>query len=86
MTSPLLVKEIIKFAQKSWAAHKAGQPAPSIGTGIGLAIALLAQQLLGSVCLHQSFYRGCTAGVVRSSLDIPFPHAICTCHMLLFSE
>jgi hypothetical protein len=31
MTSPLLVKEIIKFAQRSYAAYLAGTPAPSIG-------------------------------------------------------
>ena len=31
MTSPLLVKEIIKFAQRSYAAYAAGSPAPSIG-------------------------------------------------------
>lgn len=31
MTSPLLVKEIIKFAQRSYVAYMAGTPAPSIG-------------------------------------------------------
>lgn len=31
MTSPLLVKEIIKFAQSSYTAYLSGTPAPSIG-------------------------------------------------------
>jgi hypothetical protein len=31
MTSPLVVKEIIKFAQRSYAAYTAGNPPPSIG-------------------------------------------------------
>lgn len=70
MTSPLLVKEIILFAQRSFVAHRAGQPVPAIGVGVGLTFALLAQQLLGSVCLHQSFYRGSTTGVVSKPICI----------------
>ncbi|KAG9089780.1 hypothetical protein FS749_001062, partial [Ceratobasidium sp. UAMH 11750] len=31
--SPLLVKEIIKFGQRSYATHRAGEPSPHIGKG-----------------------------------------------------
>jgi hypothetical protein len=65
ITSPLLVKEIIRYAQESWAAYHSGVPAPSLGRGIGLAIALLIQQSASSLCLHHSFYRCATTGVVR---------------------
>jgi hypothetical protein len=64
MTSPLLVKEIIKFAQRSWAARRAGHPVPPIGEGIGLCFALFIQQTVGSWGLHHSFYRSSSTGVV----------------------
>ncbi|KIM34225.1 hypothetical protein M408DRAFT_303315 [Serendipita vermifera MAFF 305830] len=64
MTSPLLVKEIIKFAQRSYAAYLAGTEAPPIGVGVGLSFALFIQQTVGSWALHHSFYRGSTSGVL----------------------
>lgn len=67
ITSPLLVKEIIRFAQGSWAAYHSDIPAPSLGRGIGLAFALLIQQGAASLCLHHSFYRCAGTGVVRFS-------------------
>lgn len=65
ITSPLVVKEIIRYAQGSWTAYQSGQPVPSIGRGIGLAFALLVQQCVGSLCLHHSFYHCTTTGVVH---------------------
>ncbi len=65
ITSPLLVKEIIRYAQGSWAAYHSGVPTPSLGRGIGLALALLIQQGAASLCLHHSFYRCASTGVVR---------------------
>jgi hypothetical protein len=67
MTSPLLVKEIIKFAQKSYAAHLRGTEAPPLGIGVGLCFALLALQIFSSWGLHHSFYRGSTTGVVSNN-------------------
>lgn len=69
ITSPLVVKEIIRFAQGSWAAYHSGVPAPSLGRGIGLAFALLIQQGVASLCLHHSFYRCSSTGVVRFYLS-----------------
>ncbi|KAJ7116424.1 ABC transporter [Mycena epipterygia] len=69
ITSPLVVKAIINFATLSYNAHRTGGTAPPIGTGIGLAFALLAMQLIGSLCQHQFFYRAMSTGVlVRGGL------------------
>jgi len=65
ITSPLLVKEIIRYAQGSWSAYHSDLPTPSLGRGIGLAFALLVQQGAASLCLHHSFYRCTSTGVVR---------------------
>jgi hypothetical protein len=68
ITSPLLVKEIIRYAQVSWTAYHSGLPTPSLGRGVGLAFALLFQQMVASLCLHHSLYRCMSTGVVRFSL------------------
>ncbi|KAJ7650714.1 ABC transporter [Roridomyces roridus] len=69
ITSPLVVKAIIQFASTSYAAHQEGREAPPIGHGIGLAIALLLMQFIGSICTHQFFYRAMSTGVlVRGGL------------------
>ncbi|KAG9092782.1 hypothetical protein FRC06_011800 [Ceratobasidium sp. 370] len=62
--SPLLVKEIIKFGQLSYATHQAGEPSPHIGKGVGLAIGLFLLQLLSALCIHQGFYRSASTGVL----------------------
>lgn len=64
LTSPLLVKEIIKFAQRSYSAHLTGAKPPNIGQGIGICFALFIQQTISSWGLHHSFYRGSTTGVL----------------------
>ncbi|KAJ7678475.1 ABC transporter [Mycena rosella] len=69
ITSPLVVKAIISFATTSYTAHRTGGTAPPIGKGVGLAIALLLMQLIGSICQHQFFYRAMSTGVlVRGGL------------------
>ncbi|KAF7375201.1 Oligomycin resistance ATP-dependent permease YOR1 [Mycena sanguinolenta] len=69
ITSPLVVKAIIKFATTSYTAHLAGEKAPPIGHGVGLAIALLLMQLIGSLGVHHFFYRAMATGVlVRGGL------------------
>ncbi|KAJ7671586.1 ABC transporter [Mycena polygramma] len=69
ITSPLVVKAIINFATTSYVAHNSGGKPPPIGTGIGLAFALLAMQLIGSLGQHHFFYRAMSTGVlVRGGL------------------
>lgn len=64
--SPLIVKALINFSTDSYNAHLAGdsQNAPPVGKGIGLAFALLAIQVLSSVCTHHFFYRAMSTGVL----------------------
>ncbi|KAG9315244.1 hypothetical protein JVU11DRAFT_4378 [Chiua virens] len=64
VTSPLVVKAIITFATESYTAHLAGTPTPPIGTGIGLAFALLILQLISSWCTQHFFYRSMACGVL----------------------
>ncbi|KDR78881.1 hypothetical protein GALMADRAFT_244520 [Galerina marginata CBS 339.88] len=64
VTSPLVVKAIIKFATESYSGHMLHQPVPSIGKGIGLTFVLLAMQLVASLCTHHFFYRSMSTGVL----------------------
>ncbi|PFH53092.1 hypothetical protein AMATHDRAFT_73621 [Amanita thiersii Skay4041] len=65
VTSPLLVKAIIRFATESYAGHRFGtNPVPPIGKGIGLGFGLLALQLVASLCTHHFFYRSASTGVL----------------------
>ncbi|GJE96593.1 ABC transporter [Phanerochaete sordida] len=69
--TPLVVKALINFATNSYSAYKEGRTdeAPPIGTGIGLAFALLFMQLFSSLCQHHFFYRSTSTGVlVRGGL------------------
>ncbi|KAF8199630.1 ATP-binding cassette transporter YOR1 [Pholiota molesta] len=64
VTSPLVVKAIIKFATDSYVGHRLGTSVPPIGTGIGLTFALLVMQLIASLCTHHFFYRSTSTGVL----------------------
>ncbi|KAH7925483.1 ABC transporter [Leucogyrophana mollusca] len=64
ITSPLVVKAIINFATESYTNHFTGAPAPPVGTGIGLAFALLILQLVSSWGTHHFFYRSMSSGVL----------------------
>ncbi|KAF9484351.1 ABC transporter [Pholiota conissans] len=64
VTSPLVVKAIIKFATESYAGHRLGTPVPSIGEGVGLTFALLVMQIIASLCTHHFFYRSTSTGVL----------------------
>ncbi|TFK72957.1 ABC transporter [Pluteus cervinus] len=64
VTSPLLVKAIINFATASYVGHRTGGPIPPIGRGIGLTFALLALQIIASLCTHHFFYRATSTGVL----------------------
>ncbi|KAJ7841321.1 ABC transporter [Mycena olivaceomarginata] len=54
----------IRFATTSYTAHKSGGTPPPIGQGVGLAIGLLAMQLVGSLGQHHFFYRAMATGVL----------------------
>ena len=62
MTFTLVFQSLIKFATDSYVAHREGIQAPGIGKGIGLAIALVFLQLIGSLCQHHFFYRATSTG------------------------
>lgn len=60
----LLFQSLIKFATNSYIAHREGIRAPGVGKGIGLAIALVILQLIGSLCQNHFFYRATSTGVL----------------------
>ncbi|KAI5833117.1 hypothetical protein K523DRAFT_413569, partial [Schizophyllum commune Tattone D] len=66
VTSPLLVKAIIKFGTDSYAAHLRGDngAAPPIGQGVGLAVGLFLLQFVASLGTHHFFYRAASSGVL----------------------
>ncbi|KAH9013251.1 ABC transporter [Lactarius hengduanensis] len=69
VTSPLILKSLIKFATESYVAHREGLLAPGVGRGIALGIGLVILQLFGSLCQHHFFYRSASSGVlVRGGL------------------
>ena len=53
LMGPILVKSIINYGKAHAAAVAAGQPPPSIGPGVGMAIGLLCTTVTTSVCQHQ---------------------------------
>jgi hypothetical protein len=57
-------QSLINYTTTSYVAHREGIRAPGIGKGIGLAIALVFLQLIGSLCQHHFFYRGTSTGVL----------------------
>ncbi|KAF5342618.1 hypothetical protein D9611_001580 [Ephemerocybe angulata] len=65
VTSPLVVKAIIRFANESYFGHRTGSnDIPSIGVGIGLSICLLLMQVIATVCAHHFIYRAASTGVL----------------------
>lgn len=73
-TSPLVIKQIIRFGQARYAYHQdptgyvaaLGQP-PPIGHGIGYAFLLFIMQALTSLFTHQFFFRSMSVGVYSRS-------------------
>ncbi|KAM0786475.1 hypothetical protein ACM66B_001934 [Microbotryomycetes sp. NB124-2] len=66
VTSPLVVRELIHFVQRSYYASRgvAGYDMPHLGKGIGWAFALFCLQLVYSVCTAQTFSRGGAVGIL----------------------
>ena len=64
VTSTLVFQYLIEFATTSYVAHREDIRAPGIGRGIGLAIALVILQSIGSLCQNHFFYRATSSGVL----------------------
>lgn len=62
--SPLLVRAIIRFLQRSEDNRYAGLPEPSLGRGMGLAIGLATLLAFGVLANVHGFYRGYTSGIL----------------------
>lgn len=60
----LLFQKLVAFAEKSYAAHQAGEPVEPIGKGVGYAIGILILQLFSSVTISHFFYRSSLTGVL----------------------
>ncbi|PWN27227.1 hypothetical protein BDZ90DRAFT_232770 [Jaminaea rosea] len=76
VTSPLVVKQIIKFGQERYAAahmpaaayeQAFGGSPPPLGHGIGYAFLLFFMQWFASIFTHQFFYRAMSVGVYSRS-------------------
>lgn len=61
---PIILRQIIIFAQERSAATIAGTPVPNVGRGIGMAFGLFALTVTASVCTHQFFWRSMATGVL----------------------
>lgn len=63
VTSPLVMRVIIRQTQKAWAAKQAGAPLPPVGTAIGAAIGLFFMQVWVSYFQANTFSRSGQVGI-----------------------
>ncbi|KAG0703603.1 ABC transporter type 1, transmembrane domain-containing protein, partial [Suillus ampliporus] len=54
LMGPLVLRQIVVFAEERSAAIIAGTPVPNVGRGIAMAIGLFALTMIASVCTHQA--------------------------------
>ncbi|KAF9510627.1 hypothetical protein BS47DRAFT_1395826 [Hydnum rufescens UP504] len=66
IASPLVIKAIIKYVSECYEIRKLHPtaPTPSVGRGVGLAIALFLLQIIASQGLQHAFHRSLGAGVL----------------------
>ncbi|KAG1747098.1 ABC protein [Suillus paluster] len=64
LMSPIVLRQIIVFAEERSAAIIAGEPVPNVGRGVAMAFGLFALAVIASICTHQFFWRSMTAGVL----------------------
>lgn len=60
--SPFVLRYLINFSAKAYAAQHSGAAAPSIGHGIGLVIGVTVLQMIQSVCTNHFLFRGMMVG------------------------
>ncbi|EPQ67747.1 Bgt-4752 [Blumeria graminis f. sp. tritici] len=61
-TSPFILKYLIQFSQRTSDAQSNGNPAPSIGIGLGLVFGITLMQMVQSLQTNHFIYRGMTVG------------------------
>ncbi|KAG2138357.1 ABC protein [Suillus clintonianus] len=64
LMGPLVLRQIIVFAEERSAAIVAGKPVPNVGHGIAMALGLFALTVATSICNHQFFWRSMETGVL----------------------
>ncbi|KAF4626249.1 hypothetical protein G7Y89_g11911 [Cudoniella acicularis] len=60
--SPYTLRYLIQFATDAYVAQQSGQPAPHIGTGLGLVFGITFMQMCQSLGTNQFIYRGMMVG------------------------
>ncbi|KAG1737506.1 ABC protein [Suillus paluster] len=64
LMGPIVLRQIIVFAEERSAAAITGEPVPNVGRGIAMALGLFALTVTASVCTHQFFWRSMATGVL----------------------
>ncbi|KAG1891771.1 ABC protein [Suillus fuscotomentosus] len=64
LMGPIVLRQIILFAEERSAAIIAGTPGPNIGRGIAMAFGLFGLTVMASICTHQFFWRSMATGVL----------------------
>ncbi|KAF9234112.1 ABC protein [Melanogaster broomeanus] len=66
LMGPIVLKSLITLAEERAAARATGEPAPSVGRGVGMALGLFLLTVTTSVCTHQVqfFWRSMATGVL----------------------
>ncbi|KAG2075298.1 ABC protein [Suillus decipiens] len=69
LMGPIVLRQIIIFAQERSAATIAGTPGPDVSRGIAMALGLFLFTVTASICTHQFFWRSMATGVlIRAAL------------------
>lgn len=60
--APFVLRYLIQFAADAWVASHSGKSPPSVGGGIGIAIAVTVMQVIQSLGINHFIYRGMMVG------------------------
>ncbi|KAF9237594.1 ABC protein [Melanogaster broomeanus] len=64
LMGPIVLKHLITLAEERATARATGEPAPSVGRGVGMALGLFLLTVTTSVCTHQFFWRSMATGLL----------------------
>ncbi|KAG1750696.1 ABC protein [Suillus lakei] len=64
LMGPLVLRQIIVFAEERSAAISAGKPAPNVDRGIAMALGLFLLSVTQSICTAQFYWRSMTTGIL----------------------